>query len=279
MHVELVEGPNDTDLRENMYTAALLAGDDSFDLVYMDVTWTPKFARWLLPLDDAFTPSEIARLLPAAVAAGRFEGRLYRIPVRTDVGLLYYRRDLLAKAGLAPPRTFPELATIAARLESPPGSGDTSGRAPSTRAWSARISRCCTRGAASGWTPKHSTWVSIGPEALRALEFLRLSRARGGISPPGVTSYKEDESRRLFQDGRAVFLRNWPYVWRLAQAEGSPVAGKVGALPILPADEHETAGGTLGGWGFGVSRTSRNPKPRRRVHPIRGHARGAAHAV
>jgi len=100
VRVDLIEGPNATDLRENMYTAALLAGDDSLDLVYMDVTWTSKFAAagWLLPLDDVFSPAELHELLPRAVEAGRFRGRLYRLPVRTDVGLLYYRRDLLGDA-------------------------------------------------------------------------------------------------------------------------------------------------------------------------------------
>src|SRR5262249_22764589 len=42
--VELVEGAQSTDLREDLYTASLLARDPTFDLVYMDVTWTPKFA-------------------------------------------------------------------------------------------------------------------------------------------------------------------------------------------------------------------------------------------
>ena len=65
------------------------------------------------------------------------------------------------------------------------------------------------------------------PEALAALEFLRRCREEG-ISPPGVTAYREEESRRLFQDGRAVFLRNWAYVWRLSQREGSAVQGKLG---------------------------------------------------
>ena len=78
------------------------------------------------------------------------------------------------------------------------------------------------------------------------------------ISPPGVTSLKEDDSRRLFQDGHAVFLLNWPYVWRLAQAGDSPVAGKIGvsAVPHAPGRQ---GGGTLGGWGFGISRFCRNP--------------------
>ena len=121
--VDLVEGPQSTDLRENIYTASLLAKDPTFDLVYMDVTWTAKFAAagWLVPLDEFVSPAERLEFLPSAIAAGEYEGVLYRMPVRTDVGLLYYRRDLLAAAGLAPPHTFDELLSAARRLQSPPG--------------------------------------------------------------------------------------------------------------------------------------------------------------
>src|SRR5262252_6883691 len=123
VHVDLVEGPQATDLRENIYTASLLARDPTFDLVYMDVTWTAKFAAagWLVPLDPWVAPAERAAFLPAAMAAGEYEGALYRMPVRTDVGLLYYRSDLLLAAGIAAPQTFAELTDAARRLESPPG--------------------------------------------------------------------------------------------------------------------------------------------------------------
>src|SRR5206468_4283934 len=77
-------------------------------------------AGWLLPLEDRLPRAELEALLPAALEAGRFSGRLYRIPVRTDVGVLYYRRDLLEAAGLRPPQTLDELVDVARRLESPP---------------------------------------------------------------------------------------------------------------------------------------------------------------
>ena len=95
-------------------------------------------------------------------------------------------------------------------------------------------------------------------EAIEAAGFLVDCIARQHISPPGVTTYEEEESRRLLQDGRAVFLRNWPYVWQLAQSEGSPIRGRVGVAAMV----HTAAGRpacTLGGWGLGVSRYSRHP--------------------
>lgn len=257
--VDLVEGPNATDLRENLYTASLLAGDPSFDLVYMDVTWTPKLADWLVPLEGEISPAELSELLPQAVEAGRFRGHLYRVPVRTDVGLLFYRKDLLQAAGLAPPQTFDDLSRAARRLQSPPGLWGF--------VWqgSQYEGLVCTylevlRGHGGFWVDPRTLEVGLDrDEAVAALEFLTRCRSgEGAISPPGVTAYKEDESRRLFQDGRAVFLRNWPYVWRLSQASGSPVAGKVGVLSMV-RDARGTSAGTLGGWGFGVSRFGRQP--------------------
>ncbi|HKC23730.1 MAG TPA: ABC transporter substrate-binding protein, partial [Thermoanaerobaculia bacterium] len=256
--VDLVEGPNATDLRENLYATSLMARDDSFDLVYMDVTWTPKLAAagWLVPLDGEIPAAELASLLPVAVEAGRYGGRLYRVPVRTDVGLLYYRKDLLARAGAAPPRTFEELMRAARTLESPP---DLWGFVFQGSQYEGLV--CvyleALRGFGGFWVDEATLELGLErPEAAAALDFLVRCRS-GGISPPGVTTLKEDESRRLFQDGRAVFLRNWSYVWRLAQRPGSRVAGNVGVVQVVSAGG-ASGRGTLGGWGLGVSRFSRH---------------------
>src|SRR5262245_9824968 len=258
--VDVVEGPNGTDLRENLYTAALLARDESLDLVYLDVTWTPKFAAagWLVPLDDAFGPERQAAFLPAALEAGRFHGALYRVPMRTDVGLLYYRRDLLDGASLAPPDTFDDLVRVARALQSPP---DRWGFVWQGGQYEGLVCNYLEvlRGHGGTWIDPGSLRVGLEDDAARAaLETMRGTLAGDPISPPGVTAYEEDESRRLFQDGRAVFLRSWSYVWRLVQAEGSPLAGKVGVRPMVRASAGAGAG-TLGGWGLGVSRFSRFP--------------------
>jgi multiple sugar transport system substrate-binding protein len=259
LRLVLREGPNSTDLRENLYTAALLAKDDSLDLVYMDVTWTAKLAAagWLLPLERWLPEGAADAFLPAAVEAGRVGGRLYRIPLRTDMGLLYYRRDLLAQAGRPPPRSFAELVTLARALQSPP---DLWGFVWPGSQYEGLV--CffleVLHGHGGFWIDPRTLEVGIDrPEAVAALEFLRRCR-REEISPPGVTTYKEEESRRLFQDGRAVFLRNWAYVWRLSQREGSAVKGKVGVV-LMPHGDGASSGAVLGGWGLGISRFSRHP--------------------
>jgi multiple sugar transport system substrate-binding protein len=96
------------------------------------------------------------------------------------------------------------------------------------------------------------------PETLRAIEFLR-STVKEGVSPPGVTTYQEEDTRRLFQSGQVAFLRSWPYAWPLAQAENSPIRGKIAIKPMVHAPG-QTGAACLGGWGLGISKTSRHPE-------------------
>lgn len=62
----------------------------------------------------------------------------------------------------------------------------------------------------------------------------------------------------MFQEGRAVFMRNWPYAWNLLQDPSSPVKGKVGILPMVHGPGRASAA-TLGGWGYAISAFSKNP--------------------
>jgi multiple sugar transport system substrate-binding protein len=81
------------------------------------------------------------------------------------------------------------------------------------------------------------------------------------ITPKGILTYKEEESRQIFTSGNACFLRNWPYVWVLAQSKekGSKVVGKVGIAP-LPRFLGGRHASCLGGWNLAISKFSRHPK-------------------
>ena len=88
--IDIIEGPNASNLIEDLYTSSFLLGDSPYDLILMDVVWLPKFAAagWLLDLSDRI-PALISSLAfyPADLEGGRYNGKLYRLPIRSDAGL------------------------------------------------------------------------------------------------------------------------------------------------------------------------------------------------
>jgi trehalose/maltose transport system substrate-binding protein len=80
----------------------------------------------------------------------------------------------------------------------------------------------------------------------------------GTITPEGVLNYTEEESRGVFQAGNALFMRNWPYAWALAQGADSTIKDKVGIAPLPKGGPDGRHAGTLGGQLLAVSKYSKN---------------------
>lgn len=252
--VELVEGPASTNTREDMYSTEFMSGGTSYDLVYMDIIWVPKFAAqgWLRPLDDLLPASEREKFLPGDIQGSIYDRKLFRVPMRSDAGMLYYRSDLISK----PPETFEELVALAKQHQK------------GQERWGFVFQGKQYEGLVCNflevlWGHGGDVFDASGavivdrPEAIRALEWMKSTI--GTIAPPGVTTYQEEESRHVFHEGRAVFMRNWPYAWTLSQKEGSPIRGKVSIVPMVHAPGEKSAA-TLGGWGFGIAKNAKHPE-------------------
>ena len=80
---------------------------------------------------------------------------------------------------------------------------------------------------------------------------------KDGVAANGVTTYMEEESRRYFENGRATFMRNWPYAYALGQ-KAPKVKGKFNVAPF-PEFEGGGTAGILGGHNQVVSVYSENP--------------------
>jgi multiple sugar transport system substrate-binding protein len=94
------------------------------------------------------------------------------------------------------------------------------------------------------------------PANIAALQLMQDMIHRYGISPDNTfTEMDEEQVRRSFQQGNALFERNWSYAWALHQSEGSQVKGKVGIAP-LPRGTGGSSASALGGWHIGMSRHS-----------------------
>jgi len=259
IELKLVEAPNNTDQVEDLYTTSFLLGDSPYDLVYMDVIWTPKFAAagWLRDLSDRVSDRELDRFLDGDIRAGRYNGKLYRLPVRSDAGMLYYRTDLLQAIDADPPQTFAQLQQTAQQLQAQtPVEWGYLWQGKQSESLSAMFVEVLA-GFGGFWVDPDTLEVGLdAPEAIAAARFLRQT-VTIDITPPGVTTYAEPETHRLFLNGQSAFMRNWPYAFGLAQ--GSAVEGQFAIRPMVHRPG-EQGGACQGGWGFGIARSTDHPE-------------------
>jgi trehalose/maltose transport system substrate-binding protein len=229
------------------------------DMFVMDITWPGSLADHLLDLRPALGATSDAHD-PALIANMTVDGVLYALPTHHDLGMLYYRTDLLERYGYAsPPATWDELDAMAAAIQegeratSPNFVGfvfqgeNTEGLTCNALEWIA---------SAGGGSIADASGVTLdNPAAIAMLD--RAGHWLGSIAPSGVVTYEENASRRHFQGGRAAFMRNWSWVWWTASQPGEPIAGKFSVAP-LPSEPGITPVATSGGQALGVSIYSQN---------------------
>lgn len=94
-----------------------------YDIVAFDLPWLGEFVEKgvLLPIEEVL---DLERLDPADFhtagwQAAHWGGRAYGVPAQTTPELLFYRRDLLAKAGMEPPRTTDQVLEVAEHFHAP----------------------------------------------------------------------------------------------------------------------------------------------------------------
>jgi multiple sugar transport system substrate-binding protein len=239
--------PNDSDIAHQYFLTALEAGAD-LDVFVVDIIWVQEFARagWIADLSPAFSSETIRRdFISGAAEAVLSNGRVFAVPWYADVGVLYYRSDLVPSA----PKTYAQLEQFAdqARRKDP----SLHGYLWQGRQYEGLVCNVFEEiwGHGGGTAGNDPLRIDTRP-ARAALAHLH-SLLEKRLSPASVKSASEEDSRRLFQSGGAVFMRNWPYAWEEAQRPDSIIRGKVGlaSLPALDGIGH----GTLGGWQLAVN--------------------------
>jgi trehalose/maltose transport system substrate-binding protein len=261
--VNLISTPGSASEQLALYQQLLAAGADDIDVFQIDVVWPGILAQHFIDLSQAAGDGP-ARHFDAIIENNTVEGRLVAMPWFADAGLLYYRADLLEKHDRPVPQTWEELtetARIVQEAERAAGNGGFWGYV-----WQGRAYEGLTTNALE-WISSHGGGTFVdeageitvnNPASVRALEMA--AGWVGTISPPGVLNYTEEEARGVFQSGQALFMRNWPYAWALAQGPDSPVRGRAG-IAVLPkggADGSHSA--ALGGQQLAVSRFSAHPE-------------------
>ncbi len=219
-----------------------------YDIVAVDLPWFGDMVsrNRLMPLDGLMQTSglDTGDFIPDAILSSQSRGRQYGIPVVTTAELLVYRSDLLASAGLSPPRTLAETLAAARRLHAPErglyglawngGRGTALGHTfmtvmaahgqPIVDLPRTRTDFDVERAAGERLRP-----MFLSPEARAAAEFLKDLLE---VSPPDILSMNWYDRARSFASGAAVMAYSHSLLAHLFELdETSPAHRKTGYLP------------------------------------------------
>ncbi len=260
--VKMFSPPNSTTDSLALYRQLFAAKSADVDVIMIDVVWPGVIKDHLLDLKKYSKGAEASHF-PAIVANNTIDGKLLGMPWFTDAGLLFYRKDLLEKYSLKPPETWDDLAAAAKKVQDGERAASPDFQAFVFQAKAYEGLSCdaleWVASFGGGSIVDASGKITINnPGAAKALD--TAASWIGTIAPSGVLNYGEEDARGVFQNGKALFMRNWPYAWSLSQAPDSPIKGKVGVAP-LPKGSGAGAqkAATLGGWQLAVNKYSKSP--------------------
>jgi multiple sugar transport system substrate-binding protein len=243
--VTFVQLPADVNQQRQQMIQNAETKSDAYTVLSLDAVWTSEFAahQWIDQLPAAQFPLD--EMLKPVVETVKYRDNLYAAPQSSDGGILYYRSDLLKKAGVsAAPTTWADMKAACAKVKKLPEAKDMScyaGQFQKYEGLTVNFSEAVN--SAGGVVTDANGKPDVDTAAAKkGLDFL-VDSFKDGTIPKEAITYQEEEGRQAFQSGKLVFLRNWPYVYSLAQK--SEVAGKfaVAPLPGLTGAGSSTLGG------------------------------------
>jgi multiple sugar transport system substrate-binding protein len=259
--VQYREMPTDSGAYFDKLRTQFQAGGGDIDVIGADVIWPAQFAAngWILDVTDRFPKKEQDKFLPGPISSLMYDGKIYGVPWFTDAGVLYYRSDLLEKSGFSePPATWPEMEEMGMKV------------AKDQKIANAFVFQGdqYEGGVCNGleyiWThggdvldPEDSSKVVIdSPEAVAGLT-TEQEIVKKGVAPQAVATYQETTTDPAFLGNKAVFARNWPYMYALAGTKDYPDVKPeqigVAPLPVAPGNPLASA---LGGWNMLINAQS-----------------------
>jgi multiple sugar transport system substrate-binding protein len=237
----------------------LAEGSSTPDVYSLDQTWPAEgtLNGWDVPLTKLI-PHKYFSGMPAGLVRGyQYKGVQVAVPYFSDVTVLYYRKDLLAKYNLPVPTTWEQLATEAQQLQKDGavqygflyfGANNES----SSQFWCSLI-----KDAGGSTINSNYTAATVNSAAgLKVMNFLA-STIASGITPEAISTFGPTEVGTEFAQGQTAFMAANAYQW--PTIVGTGLASKVGvAAPPTFAGEPGPGAACSGGDGAWINPYSKH---------------------
>ncbi len=241
--VEWIDMTNDSGAMREQILTSMQAGSSDYDVLSMDVVWAGEFAAagYILPIDQLMQADglKVSQFNAGSMTAGNYSAKQYTLPFFPDLGLLYFRKDIVSTEDAAKlvsgDYTYADLQAMAEKYMGQGGTTD--GIVFQAKLYEGLV--CNLTEYTKGWTD-----VEGGLVALKAM-------VDSSASPEDILNYSEGETHNSFIKGASVFARNWPYQWGMIASDGTISQDVVDVAPL-------PGGSTVGGWLLGINKNSVN---------------------
>ena len=259
--IELVPLPTSADQQRELVVRRLAAEDSDIDIIGMDVIWTAEFAEagWIREWTGADKDDVSEGTLEGPLLSGTYQDKLFAVPFTSNVQFLWYRKDLVKE----PPKTWDELIQAGEQLKNDGKVGTIEIQGAQYEGLTVWFNTLIN--SAGGQVVDDQSKVLIGDggsgqaAALKAAGVIQ-KLATSPVADPNLSNSMEDQTRLAFQDEKAAFMLNWPYVYASAKTEKPEFLEKMGVARYPAVDASEPSHVTLGGINLGVSSYSRYPE-------------------
>lgn len=250
-----------TNERKELLTRYLRSKNDRIDIFAIDQIWVPRFAKWAAYPNNVLSKIVRDSILDVPAKTCYYDGKLVAVPLYTDVGLLYYRKDLLEKINnykilekkLKESVTWDDFINLSTQL---PGynpyyifqADDYEGLVCSFIELLSEQNKELY---------ENNKLTLQSSEAKRALTLLVDLVNRYHVSPEVVTQLRENSSNNYFIENDGIFLRGWPSFIREVNREfnGSEKIKQIN-MAAIPHFKGCKPVSIIGGWNLMVSKYS-----------------------
>jgi multiple sugar transport system substrate-binding protein len=251
-----------TNERKELLARTLRSKSEKLDLFSVDLIWVERFARWCEPLDAYFPEDQRKDIIPLALQSCFSGAHLVAMPLHVDIGLMYYREDVINR--------LPDAAAVKERLrESITWSGLLQLRQRlgytgkpfyifQADEYEGLVCNYLELVKSRDKTALTSDHIDLdSPAARAALQMMVDLVNREKVSPLKVTQFDELRSYTFMLDNDAVFVRGWPnFVENFRATYRDTFRLNHIRKAALPHFEGTTPTSVIGGWDLMLSKFS-----------------------
>jgi multiple sugar transport system substrate-binding protein len=208
--------PRESSEQRQQLVRRLAAGDDSIDIMSLDVPFAPELAQagFLAPVPDDVASEVTDGVVQGALESATWDDELVAVPFWANTQLLWFRKSVAEEAGLdmSQPVTWEQIVQAAQDTDTTLGAQGI--RAEALTVWvNALVESAGGHIIEEATEDPADTRLGLESEpAEQAAEVMKMV-ADSGVTGPAFSTAGEDANVVGFEADGAGFMVNWPFVW------------------------------------------------------------------